>query len=363
MFNYLLAVLLAALVVAAVILQKTYNALPAKELKRRAESGGPVASRFWQAVAYGASLRTLLWLVIVFSATLCFVLLARIAPPLLGFIAVALLLYMVFAWLPAGETSDFEARVTFLLTPAVVWLLGYLDPVLLRIHQFTHRRNEGHVHTGVYVREDLIDLIERQKSQTDNQLSIEELNIATSALKFGERKVREIAIMRKKVVTVDAAADISPVFLDELHKSNHSRFPVYEGEPDNFVGVLYLSELTGVGSGKGVRGKVKNHMSPGIVYLHQSDTLADALHAFYLTKRQLFIVINKFEDYVGILTLEDILHALLGEAGDYEFDQHEVRSAVAAKHTKKSKPVDHIIDETDDDKAESTTTPEHAAGA
>ncbi len=346
MFNYLLAVLLAALVVVAVILQKTYTALPAKELKRRAESGGPVAARFWQAVAYGASLRTLLWVVILFSATLCFVLLARIAPPFLGFIAVALLLYVVFAWLPAGETSDIEARLTFMLTPAVVWLLGYLDPVLLRLYQFVHRRNDGHVHTGVYVREDMIELLEKQKSQTDNQLSIEELNIATSALKFGERKVREITVMRKKVVTVDAAADISPVFLDELHKSTHSRFPVYEGEPNNFVGVLYLSELTGVGSGKGVRGKVKSHMSPGVVYLHQSDTLADALHAFYLTKRQLFIVINKFEEYVGILTLEDVLQALLGEAHDYDFDQHEVRSAVAAKHTKKSKPVDDVIDET-----------------
>lgn len=358
MFSYLLAILLAVLVIVSVVLQKTYNALPAKELKRRAEGGGPVAARFWQAVAYGPSLRTLLWLVVLFSATLCFVLLSRVAPPLLGFVAVGLLLYAVFAWLPAGETSDFEARLTFWLTPAVVWLLGYLDPVLVRIYQTTHRRNDGHVHTGVYVRDDLLELIERQKSQADNQLSIEELSIASSALQFGERKVRELVIKRKKVMTVDANADISPVFLDELHKSMHSRFPVYEGKPDNFVGVLYLGELTSVGSGKGVRGKVKNHMSAGTMYLHEADSLADALHAFYLTKKQLFVVINKFEEYVGIVTLEDILRALLGETKDYDFDQHDIRSAVAAKHTKKAKPVDDIIDETADAPADTSTSSE-----
>jgi CBS domain containing-hemolysin-like protein len=358
MFSYLLAVLFAALVIISVVLQKTYSALPAKELKRRAEGGGPLAARFWQAVAYGPSLRALLWLVVVFSATLCFVLLSRVAPPFLGFVAVALLLYVVFSWLPAGETSDVVARLSYAVTPAVVWVLGYLDPVLLRVYRLVHRRNDGHVHTGVYVRDDLLELIERQKSQADNQLSIEELNIASSALKFGERKVRELVIKRKKVITVDAAADISPVYLDELHKSMHSRFPVYEGKPDNFVGVLYLGALTSVGSGKGVRGKVKSHMSSGIVYLHEADSLADALHAFYLTKRQLFIVINKFEEYVGIITLEDILRALLGEATDYDFDQHEVRSAVAAKHNKKPKPVDAVIDETVDAPEDTSTSVE-----
>jgi len=358
MFSYLLAVLLAMLVIMAVILQKTYNALPAKELKRRAEGGGPVAARFWQAVAYGPSLRTLLWQVVIFGSTLCFLMLARVAPPVLGFIAVGLLLYAVFAWLPAGETSDIEARLTYALTPGVVWVLGYLDPVLGRIYRWTHRRSDGHVHTGVYVREDLLELIDHQKSQADNQLSIEELDIAANALKFGQRKVRELSVKRKKVVAVDADADISPVFLDELHKSLHNRFPVYEGEPGNFVGVLYLSDLTNIGSGKGARGKVKSHMSPGVVYLHEADTLADALHAFYLTKKQLFIVINKFEEYVGILTLEDLLRALLGNDGDYEFDQHDVRSAVAAKHAKKPKTVDHVIDETAEPAPEPSQSPE-----
>lgn len=354
MLTFLLALLFIVITLLAVTMQKTYFLLPAKELKRRAERGDVVAANFWRAVGYGPSLRVFLWAVIVFSSALSFVLLASVAPPVLGFVAVAALLVVVFAWLPASDLHSTEARITDLLTPAVAWLVGALDPVLARVYHVTHRRPDGHVHTRVYVRDDLLDLIERQKSQADNELTIEELTIAASALQFGQKKVRTILIKRKKVVTVDAAADISPVFLDELHKTLHSRFPVYEGEPDNFIGTLYLSELTGVGSGKGVRGKVKTHMSPGIAYVHEADSLADVLHAFYLTKRQLFIVVNKFEEYVGIIAIEDVLRALLGNPGEYDFDQHDSRVSVAARHNKKPKVVDEDIIET----AKDSTSPE-----
>jgi CBS domain containing-hemolysin-like protein len=346
MLSFLLALALAVVMLLCVMLQKTYHTLPSKELKRRAETGNELSARLWPAVAYGPTLQVLLWTVLLLAGGACFVLLARIAPPVLGFLAVTLLLVTAFAWVPKSELKGFEARFTVLLTPAVVWLLGTLDPVLSRLARYVHRPSDGHLHTNVYIREDLINLIERQKSQPDNELTIEELTIAGTALRFGERKVRELMTKRKKVVVVNADNDISPVMLDELHKTEHSRFPVYEGEPDNFVGALYLSELTSVGSGKGARGKVRNRMSPGIAYVHEADTLAEALHAFYLTKKQLFIVINKFEEYVGLITIEDMVHALLGKPGEYVFDQHESRSAVAAKHVKKPKVVDEHIDET-----------------
>jgi CBS domain containing-hemolysin-like protein len=357
MLNFAIAVALALVVLLAVVAQRTYYALPSKELKRRAETGDAEAANLWRAVGYGPSLRAFLWVVIVMSAAACFVLLARIAPPLLGFVTVGLLLYVLFAWMPTARPHSLEARVTDMVTPGVAWLVSTLDPVLARIYSLVHRRPDGHLHTGVYIRQDLLALIEQQKSQADNQLSIEELDLAATALRFGDKKVRNLLVKRKKVQTVDAKADISPVFLNDLHQSGHSRFPVYDGEADNIVGTLYLHDLTAVGNGKGARGKVRTHMNAGVVYLHEADSLADALHAFYLTKKQLFVVINKFEEYVGIITIEDVLHALLGVPGEYEFDQHENRGAVAAKHVKKPKIVDDHIDETAAEAPKAETSP------
>ena len=346
MLGYLLAVALAVVVLFAVLALKAYATLPAKELKRRAEAGDPTAAQLWRAVSYGPSTRVFLWLVIALASAASFELLARVAPPLLGFIAVTLLLAALFAWLPRTELRSVEARLAVLVTPLVAGLVGTLDPVLLRLYRVTHRRTDGHVHTGVYIRNDLVELIEQQKNQPDNQLSIEELNIASNALQFGQKKVRSVFVPRKKVRTIDANSEISPVLLDELHKTLHSRFPVFDGEPDNFVGTLFLADLTNVGSGKGVRGKVRSHIVPGVAFVHEKDTLADVLHAFYLTKKQVLIVVNKFEEYLGIVTVDDLLKALLGSTLDYDFDQYDSRSAVASKHNKKPKVIDEHIDET-----------------
>jgi CBS domain containing-hemolysin-like protein len=232
-------------------------------------------------------------------------------------------------------------------TPAVVWLVGTLDPVLRMANQQLDRRRVRLTPTGVYEREDLLELIEKQKSQPDNRLSAEELDIAAAALQFGQKHIRDITVPRADVISVPAEEDVSPVYLDELHKTFHSGFPVYEGEKGNFVGTLLLRELTDINQGVGAKGTVRDHMSKGVVYVHESDSLADALHAFYASKKPIFVVVNKFEEYVGIVTIEDILHALLGKPGDHNFDQHESKSAVAARHNKKPQKVDEHIDETE----------------
>jgi CBS domain containing-hemolysin-like protein len=346
MLSYVLAVCLALVALVAITLRKAYYFLPAKELKRQAEAGDEHARLFWGAVAYGASLRLFLWLVIGFASACAVVLLARVAPPVLGFVAVALLLWVAFAWLPGAQLSTVGFVIANTCTPAVVWLVSTLDSVLRLINTHLDRRRPQHLHTGVYVREDLLDLIDKQKSQLDNRLSIEELDIAAAALQFGQKKVRDIMVARANVVAVPATETVSPVYVDELHRTLHSSFPVYEDEENNFVGTLLLRELTDVTQGKGVKGTVRDHMSKGVVYVHEADSLAEALHAFYFSKKPIFIVVNKFEEYLGIITIEDILHALLGQPAEHEFDQHESRTAVAARHNKKPKPVDDHIDET-----------------
>lgn len=355
MFQFILAVVCALIVLAAVTVKKTYYFLPAKEVKRQAEAGGMPAVLFWRAVAYGPSLRLFLWLVIGFASALCFVLLGNVAPPILAFIAVVLLLYIAFAWLPSSRLTGLSVRTTELLTPAIAWLVSTLDPVLRLIRSFFDRRRPGHVHTGVYIREDLLELIEQQKNQQDNRLTIEELDLASHALRFGDLTVRKVMTGRKKVHAVNAADSISPVFLDELHKIGGSLFPVYEGDKNSIVGVLQLADLTDISKGKGTKGLVRTHMHRGVVYVHESDSLADALHAYYFTKKPMLVVVNKFEEYVGILTIDDILHQLLGTPGEYEFDRHEDRAAVAARHTKKPKPVEEIVQESAEPVPESET--------
>ena len=101
----------------------------------------------------------------------------------------------------------------------------------------------------------------------------------------------------------------------------------------DFVGTLAFKRL-GIES----HGQVQDIMSKDIFYVHENDPLAQALHAFFATHQPLFVVVNSFEEYVGIVTLEGILRQLLGDVHGDGFEDHHNVAAVAARHPKAEKP-------------------------
>jgi magnesium and cobalt transporter len=114
--------------------------------------------------------------------------------------------------------------------------------------------------------------------------------------------------------------------MGELHASGHSRFPVYEVKKDNIVGVLYLHDLVATKRS----GTVSNIMRRKVTYVHEDFTLYQTLQAFIKTKQHLFIVVNSFEEYVGIITIEDVLERVIGKLIVDEFDRYDDLRAVAA---------------------------------
>jgi CBS domain containing-hemolysin-like protein len=183
----------------------------------------------------------------------------------------------------------------------------------------------------LYDRHDLIDLLQRQLVQPDNRIEQTELDIALHALTFGDDTVAQHLTPRRVVKAVNADDSLGPILMDELHKSGHSRFPVYAGKTDNIVGTLYLRDLVHAKAG----GTAKEVMKPGVAYVHEEQSLYDALQAILRTHRQLFVVVNSFEEYVGIITIEDILETILGKPIIDEFDQYDDLRAVAARSAKK----------------------------
>jgi CBS domain containing-hemolysin-like protein len=119
--------------------------------------------------------------------------------------------------------------------------------------------------------------------------------------------------------------------MDELSKSGHSRFPVYDDKRDNIVGILYLHDLVGTKK----TGRVDTLMSGRLTYVHEDFTLYQTLQAFLRTKQHLFLVVNSFEELVGIITIEDVIEQMIGRAIVDEFDQYDDMRAVAATAARK----------------------------
>lgn len=179
------------------------------------------------------------------------------------------------------------------------------------------------------------DELEQLVAGAGHLLKSDEQKLILHGLKFPEMLVSEIMTPRGMIDSISKNELLGPLVLDDLHKTGHSRFPVTDGDIDHVVGLLYIQDLLTLDSGKR-SGTAEKTMSPRVFYIREDQTLDHALAAFLRTHHHLFIVINEFRETVGIVSLEDVIEALLGRKIIDEFDTHEDLRTVAARNPRKN---------------------------
>jgi len=337
MHKLIIAGVILIIVIILEALRKVYAWLPEKELKRQARSGNLRAKKLYKAVVYKAEIGILLSLLIILGISESLVLLSRSLNAWLFFLVVAIGILIFELWHKIS-TLRVEQSLTILLTPVLLRPVQILEPILRPIANWL---DKFELSSGrFYQIEDIVSEIKQQASQPDNQIPKDQLDIAVGALSFGEKKVNEVMVPKRLVVSAQAKDAIGPVLMEELYKSGHSRFPVFEKKPEEVAGVLYLRDVVAAKKG----GQVKDLMKKEVYYVHEEHTLNKVLNGFLKTKHHLFIVVNQFEEVVGIITIEDILEQILGKQIIDEFDQYDNLRIVAAtvakiEHDKKTTEV------------------------
>lgn len=347
----MLGLLLALLALVLWVLYRTYQHVAPKELKRLARAGDEVAAVLYRPVAYGLSLNLLLRLLALVFGVLSLVCLTQAVGIWLA-VLVLLVIAVVggFVLVPAGELTHSSLWLARRGAPGIAWLLERLHPFFSAAARFIRRHRPLHVHTGLYEKADLVDLLEAQQNQPDNRITPAEIELLKHALTFGDRTVASCLTPKRVVKLVSASETVGPVLMDELSKSGHSRFPVYDGKHDNIVGILYLHDLVGTRH----TGQVSGLMKTKLTYVHEDFTLMRTLQAFLKTKQHLFLVVNSMEEFVGIITIEDVLEQMIGKPIVDEFDSYDDLRAVAAAAARK----DHDKHNEPEPEAEVSAVPE-----
>ncbi len=328
----------------SVLLDKTYRSLPTHELRRRARAGKDKnAAAIYKMAAYGHSLKILLWLIGVGSAT-ALLLLASRAAWWLGLAAALVLGWTALAGRrPFKKPSGWPWKIAAALAPALSWLLSYLQPLFGRIAEWLKNLEPLRPHTGLYEKEDLLELLDRQSSQADNRLTELEIKAARGVLEFNDKTVGSVMSPRRGVKFVAASDPISPRLMDELHATGFKHFPVVKeitpasskatggGEP-HVLGILYLNDLL-----KNLEkpGKISDLMKKDAHFINETHTLPQALDAFLKSHHHLLVVVNNFEEVVGVLTLDDVLEQITGQKITDEFDRYDDLRAVAGHNPTK----------------------------
>ncbi|HJQ09279.1 MAG TPA: CBS domain-containing protein, partial [Candidatus Saccharimonadales bacterium] len=300
--------LLILLGLVAMALQRFYSSVPAKELKRLAARGDHLASALFRPVAYGASMRLLLWVVVAGSIAGGLLFVVPNVPGLVAFAATVLTLTLMI-FLQSIRLTVRSAHMAMRAAPALHWLLTHLHPVLDVVTRFINRLRGHEPHSGLYEKEDLVALLTQQKEQVDNRIAAADLDLLERAVRFDDRQAADVVLPMSRVKLVNVSDHIGPVLLGELHASGQSSFLVYDDTPANVVGTLSLREAASAKAG----GRVAELMHPRVCYVHEDFTLRQVLQAFTATSQFITVVINAFEEPVGVITIQHLLTQLIGE--------------------------------------------------
>jgi CBS domain containing-hemolysin-like protein len=317
--------LLIFLALVSLALQRLYSSIPIHELKRLSRRGDPLAVSLYRPAAYGASLRIFLWVIIILALAGGLLLLVPQLPGVIDFIVAAGILAVALVLLPSLRLTVHTAQFAAWFSSALVAPLRYVHPLFAQADRLVGRVRELSLHSRLYEKEDLRNLLHQQKEQPDNRISLEELELTHRALGFSDKQAADIALPRQKAQVVSADDTIGPVLLDQLHKSGQNSFLVYKDDPETIMGSMLMRDAVKAKHG----GRVFDLIRSDLCYVHEDFSLRHVLDAFQKTGHHTAIVINGFGEFVGMITLDAVLAELLGDTFESN-DNYESAASIAA---------------------------------
>lgn len=136
------------------------------------------------------------------------------------------------------------------------------------------------------------------------------------SISFTEKIASDIMVSRSKMDCVDIQQDIKEL-VPFIIETAHSRFPVYEEERDNIIGILLAKDLLRYVSNP--EQNIRSLVRPAY-FVPETKPLKNLLQEFKTTRNHLAIVVDEYGSITGLVTMEDILEQIVGEIED-EYDE------------------------------------------
>lgn len=217
--------------------------------------------------------------------------------------AVKLAPWMMYALMPAY----------WLLSPFVI-SLSWLVAGIVRLIG-------GNTTSGPTATHEDIDFIIRL-GQQEGVLKKDEGELLESALDFRDTIVREVMVPRPQIASFEKSDSLDEV-LAQIQEHGHSRWPVYDENIDNVIGILHSKDLFKVLAAKPAHFSLTDYVRPAL-FVPDTMKVSHLLKEFQHGRAHLAIVVDEYGSSVGVVSLEDVLEELVGEIRDEHDDaEHE----------------------------------------
>ncbi len=142
---------------------------------------------------------------------------------------------------------------------------------------------------------------------------------------LGETRVSEVMTHRKYMSSINIDLEAKEFFY-QVKTIGHTRIPVWQGKPDNIIGILHTRDLlnTIILTKDFNKCDIKKLISEPM-FIHENTTLDEQLAEFKHKKTRFAIVIDEYGDIQGIITIYDILEEVVGRIQDeHDADKNDI---------------------------------------
>ncbi|MCI9221066.1 MAG: HlyC/CorC family transporter, partial [Lachnospiraceae bacterium] len=155
-------------------------------------------------------------------------------------------------------------------------------------------------------------------SHESGVIESEEKEMIYNVFDFSDALAKDIMVPRINMVTVDVNASFQEV-LSTFRESMYTRFPVYEDDKDNIIGLINIKDfiLTQDEKHFQIRSILRDAH-----FTYEFKKVSDLLYELREKTTSVTFVLNEYGATVGMITLEDLLEEIVGEIRD-EYDEDE----------------------------------------
>ncbi len=151
-------------------------------------------------------------------------------------------------------------------------------------------------------------------------------DLVRSAVEFGDKVVREVMTPRPAIFAVPETLSLARL-LEELKENAFSRVPVFAGSLDHVTGIVFARDLLHVLDADLGRRTVAQLQKP-TAFVPETKKVAELLREMQREKQHMRIVIDEYGGVAGLVTIEDLLEAIVGSIADEHDEEEEIDGPV-----------------------------------
>lgn len=146
--------------------------------------------------------------------------------------------------------------------------------------------------------------------------------LVRSVVEFGDKVVREVMTPRPEIFAVPDTMTLEAL-LDQLKENAFSRVPVFSGSLDHVTGIVFARDLLHVLDAEAGQRTVAEMQRP-TAFVPETKKVAELLREMQHEKQHIRIVIDEYGGVAGLVTIEDLLEAIVGSIADEHDEAEEV---------------------------------------